>query len=211
MRIGRLTCAAFAVGLALAGPAADQSLRSGADSTFWPLSMQELQEYRGHYSRELDALQAEKRGLIRRGIETGERLLAERSRSAYEDDILIRLGHLYAMQEKEDFFDSLKTWEARPPAAAGPEPAPAYPKALAVYRRILDRFPKSEFTDDALYNRAYLEEETGRNDSANVLYRRILSISPRAPLPWSRRCGSGNTRSIRRETIWRTRFTTIKR
>lgn len=181
MRAGRLIGAAFAAGLALAGPAAGQALRSGADSTFWPLSILELQDYRGHYSRELDALQAEKRGLIRRGIETGERLLADRSRSAFEDDILIRLGHLYAMQEKEDFFDSLKAWEARPPAAAGPEPAPAYPKALAVYRRILDRFPKSEFTDDALYNRAFLEEETGRHDSANVLYRRILSDFPRSP------------------------------
>lgn len=181
MRAGRFTCAALAAGLALAGPAAGQSLRSGADSTFWPLSIQELQDYRGHYSRELDALQAEKRDLIRRGIETGERLLKDRSRSAYEDDILIRLGHLYAMQEKEDFFDSLKAWEARPPGVAGPEPAPAYPKALAVYRRILDRYPKSEFADDALYNRAFLEEETGRHDSANVLYRRVLSDFPRSP------------------------------
>jgi cellulose synthase operon protein C len=180
VRITRFLFPAVALALASVPRTSGQPLRSGADSTFWPLSVQELQDYKKYYSRELDGLQAEKRALIRRGIETGERLLAEKSRSAYEDDILVRLGHLYAMQEKEDFFDSLKARDERTPAPSGAEPAPSYPRALAVFQRILDGFPKSEFVDDALYNQAFLEEETGRHDSANVRYRRLLSDYPQS-------------------------------
>ncbi len=132
-----------------------------ADSSFWSMSIQELQDYRKYTLRQIDALHREKKKLIRKGIETGERLLSEKSGSQYLDDILIRLADLTYLEEKDAYLDSMKAAEDRAAAGAKPaeEPKPDFRRSMALYQRVLDGFPKGELVDDALYNKGFLFEE----------------------------------------------------
>jgi len=152
-----------------------------ADSTFWSLTMQELQDYRKYTLRQIDALHHEKKALIRRGIETGERLLAEKSGSKYQDDILIRLADLTYLEEKDATLDSMKAYEDRQSetgAKQGIEPKPDFGRSMALFQRIRDGFPKSEFVDNALYNQGFLHEEMEDHEAANRVFEQLLEQHP---------------------------------
>jgi|GEM_PF-3216573 len=147
------------------------------DSTFMSLSIQEILDYKAYYQKELDALASEKRRLILKGIEDGERLLSSLSRSAYLDDILIRLADLYYLYEKDDYLQRMEEYEKK---SGGEEPQLRFEKSLPLYQRILDEFPQGEFVDDALYNLGFLHEEMGEHEKANPLYRRLLAEYPKS-------------------------------
>jgi cellulose synthase operon protein C len=152
-----------------------------ADSTFWSLTIQELQDYRKYTLRQIDALHGEKKALIRRGIETGERLLAEKSRSKYLDDIFIRLADLTYLEEHDAYLDSMKAYEDRQAGTGvrqGTEPKPDFGRSMALYQRIRDEFPTSEFVDDALYNQGFLYEESGDHAAANRVFEQLIEQHP---------------------------------
>ena len=95
----------------LTGFVSAQTMRVNPDSAFWQLSLPELQSYRGYYVQELESRQEEKRNLIQRGIEDGERLLAVGPDQDVIDDILIRLADLYYYKEKDDYFNEMATYD----------------------------------------------------------------------------------------------------
>jgi tetratricopeptide (TPR) repeat protein len=177
----------FAAGfvLCLISSGYGQNGQTDSDSTFLTLSIQELSDYKKYYLQELDVLQDEKKTLIERGIETGERLLAERSRSPYADDILIRLADLYYLKEKDDFLDSMKVYDEKTSHTLKnetgdrpDEPKLRFTRSMELYQRILDEYPKSEALADAMYNKGFLYEEMEDHENANRLYEQLTSRYP---------------------------------
>jgi len=155
------------------------------DSSFWSLSLPELQSYRAFYTQELEALQEEKQSLIKRGISDGERLLQAQSDDKVVDEILIRLADLYYYQEKDQYLekmqaydDKLMQYERKEIQEIPEEPHPEYHKSMAIYQRIIDEFPKSELVDDAVYNRGFILEDLGEHQRANQVYLHLIEAYP---------------------------------
>ncbi len=164
-----------------------QETSASKDSTFWLLSLPELQSYKSYYIQELEALQEEKQNLIQRGIEDGERLLRMRPDAKMVDEVLIRLADLYYYKEKEDYLNRMKLYDEKltqyeqgklsePPE----EPRPDYHKSMEIYQRIIDEFPQSKLVDDAIYNKAFLFEEMGENKKANQVYLYLIDAYPQS-------------------------------
>lgn len=164
-----------------------QENRSLVDSTFWVLSLPELQSYRAYYVQELEELQQEKKNLIQRGIEDGETLLQMKPDTKVVDEILIRLADLYYYREKDDYLASMEAYDGQLIQYEQGEivDLPEEPKldcqqSLEIYQRIIDEFPQSELVDDAIYNRAFLFEEMGQNENANKIYRHLIDAYPKS-------------------------------
>jgi len=154
------------------------------DSAFWHLSLPELQNYKVYYLQELDRLQELKQNLIRRGIEDGERLL-ETQNTGSVDEILIRLADLYYLQSKDDYFQLMEAYDIELQKVADKErtilpeePQYDFSRSLALYQRLIDEFPQSELVDDAVYNQAFLYEESGQHQKANQLYLHFIESYP---------------------------------
>ena len=82
-----LTFSILGLWLSFASTSWGQSDPAARDSTFWILSLPEIQSYRAYFLQELESLQEEKRNLIDRGIEDGEHLLRINPGSAVVDEI----------------------------------------------------------------------------------------------------------------------------
>jgi len=151
---------------------------SAIDSTFWFLSLPELQSHRAYYIQELRALQEEKQNLIKRGIEDGERLLEMKPDLEYIDEILIRLADLYYYKEKDDYLQRME-WFQQKLERGELDDLPEEPRldcsqSLEIYQRIIDEFPQSKLVDDAFYNKGFLLEEIGKNKEAHQVYMHLI-------------------------------------
>jgi len=173
------------LGLLVAGRIFAQS-NVQSDSAFSGLSMQELQNAKAYYSQELEALVREKKELIQKSIEDGERLLPGAD-PKMAPEILIRLADLYYHQEKDDFLDRMKAYEdsvemqgGKKTRAPSVEPRLVFRKSIQYYQRIIDRFPSSDLVDDAMYYRAFLYEEMGENAKANSFYLQVSETYPQS-------------------------------
>ncbi len=173
------------LGMGIIKAAFSQTGLSEVDSTFWSLSLPEIQNYRAYYIQELEMLQEEKRTLIQRGIEDGERLLQMRYDDNIVDEILVRLADLYYYREKDDYLtrmqlydEHLTLYEQGVVQELPEEPQLNCQHSLAIYQRIIDEFPQSELTDDAFYNKAFLLEEMGRSKEANQVYIHLIDAYP---------------------------------
>ena len=162
-----------------------QTSNARLDSTFTPYSLPQLQNFLNYYDQELDELQNEKKELIRRGIQDGELQLASSPDPKVIDQILIRLADLYYYQAKDQYMDRMEQYdqllEAYDEGAVQDlpeEPKLDFHKSLAIYQRIIDEFPHSEFTDDAVYNRGFLQEEMGLVDQAVRIYLYFVEAFP---------------------------------
>ena len=158
------------------------------DSTFWYLSLPELQSYRAYYSQELQQLQQEKMNLIERGIEDGERLLETSPDKDVLDGILARLANLYYYKEKDEYLTRMEEYDkavlayGRGETAVIPEePVISFVRSLDIYQRIIDEFSGSKLIDDAVYNKAFLYEEMGRYKEANQIYLHLIEAFPESP------------------------------
>ncbi|MCK5147088.1 tetratricopeptide repeat protein [bacterium] len=153
------------------------------DSSFNMLTLPELQNYRIYYVDELEALQQEKTDLIKRGIEDGERLLRLNPDPQMIDEIYIRLADLYYYQDKDRFFDSMDAYdiELENGNTSAPEPHFDCNRSLSVYQKIIDEFPESDLVDDATYNKAFLYEELGQHQRANLIYGYLIEAYPQSP------------------------------
>lgn len=152
------------------------------DSTFWLLSLPEIQSHRAYYMQELQALQEEKKNLILRGIEDGERLLEMQPDAEVIDEILVRLADLYYYKEKDDYLTRMELFDEQiEQGLADPnlvEPKLDCSRSLAIYQRIVDEFPQSAMVDDAIYNQGFLYEEMGDGDRAKQVYFHLINEFP---------------------------------
>ena len=98
----------------------------------------------------------------------GRRLLANvEEQDKLVEDYYYRLGVLYLEQSElryergsftwDDLVDSLSYF---PDAEIPPEPVMDYSLAVVKFKKLLERFPDSEYSDDALYNLAYIESQS---------------------------------------------------
>jgi TolA-binding protein len=162
-----------------------QTRQTAMDSSFWHLSLPEIQSYQTYYTRELESLQQEKEYLIKRGIEDGEFLLKMNPDAKIVDQILIRLADLYYYREKDAYLNRMEDYDRqltrfeRGEMAEGPEPPRLVcQKSLDIYQRIIDEYPQSELVDDAVYNRGFLYEEMRQNIRANQIYLHLIDAYP---------------------------------
>jgi len=161
--------------------------QQSADSTFWSLSLPELQSYKTYYVQKLEELQEMKYNLIQRGIADGEKLLEKNPDPEIVDEILIRLATLYYYKEKEDYLSEMDRFtqqltlysEGRIDTLPD-EPRPDYSKSLTIYQRIIDEFPKSSLIPDAIYNQGFIYEEMGDHERANQIYLHLISSFPKS-------------------------------
>ena len=58
------------------------------------------------------------------------------------------------------------------------EPVKDFSISLRIYQQILDDFPHSDLVDDALYNKGFISEETGKIDSALIIYHSLVKEYP---------------------------------
>jgi len=155
------------------------------DTTFWHLSLPELQSYRVYYLQELAELQEEKTNLIKRGIEDGERLLQTKPNAKVVDGILFRLADLYYYQEKDDYLNRMEQYDYELDRLANgeiqespEEPVLECARSMNIYQRIIDEFPQSQLVDDAVYNKGFIYEEMRQGEEARRIYLHLISAYP---------------------------------
>ena len=108
-----------------------------------------------------------------------EQFISEEPERAVEmPDALLRLAELRWEQARVDYLEGFAAWQRVPAASRGAEPRPDYRRAMGIYDRILDRYPRFDRYDLVLYMKAYGLAEIGRADEALVLYTRILDEFP---------------------------------
>ncbi len=157
------------------------------DSSYWYLSLPELQSYKAYYIQELESLYEEKRNLIRRGIDDGERLLASKPDYKVIDEILVRLADLYYYQAKDQYLTEMESfdnaifqYERGEITQLPEEPKMDYSSSLNIYQRIIDEFPQSELIDDAIYNKGFLYEEMIQKNKAIQVYKYLIDAYPKS-------------------------------
>lgn len=155
------------------------------DSSFWNVSLPELKSYKVFYMNKLENLQNEKRVLIERGIEDGERILEKSLDRKVMDDVLIRLADLYYYKEKDDYLDSMDKYNQEFEKSIQDssykvlvEPTLEFRHTFDIYQRIINEFPESDKVDDAVYNIGFLYEEMGNSDRAHQYYLHLIDKYP---------------------------------
>lgn len=158
---------------------------AGQDTSFWSLSLPEIQSYKAYFQQELESYQEEKNILIMRGIRDGEHLLENYPNAKMIDQIIIRLADLYFYMEKDEYLqkmeeydDLLIMYESGQMDSLPGEPVISFRKSMYMYQRIIDEFPKSDLLDDAIYSKGYLYEEMGDHTHANQIYLHLISEYP---------------------------------
>ena len=158
------------------------------DSTFWKLTLPEIENYQRYYADELLKLQEERSTLIQRGIEDGERLLSLQARPEMEDEILIRLADLYYYDDKNTYLEKMEAYDRAVESGNAdqtgglPElPRKNYDRSLGLYKRLINNYTQSELLDDAVYNTGFLYEELERFEDAIRVYNRLITAFPKSP------------------------------
>jgi len=154
----------------------------------------------GRYRSEKDELSTQTRADRNKLIEAGTRLLKSHEndpyflkyphRRAVLADLYFRLTELLYAEAYDEFLEqtdhylaTLDSLRKVDPQGAQhlAQPQPDYSRVMAMYQRIVDEFPTSDYSDDALYNLGLLTA-TGETASdlgaANRLYETLVRIYP---------------------------------
>ncbi|MBD3374170.1 tetratricopeptide repeat protein [candidate division KSB1 bacterium] len=160
-----------------------------ADSGFKQFSLDELERFRTHYTREITRLEVERADLLEQGIRDAELFLAHNPNSETADRVMMRLAELYYEKTQADFqedmseFDRLYALYERDQIDQPPvEPSKDLSSSLHMYALIIEEYPKSTYVDDAFYNIGFLLEESGHLDSAFTFYQKTLAEFPNTEL-----------------------------
>jgi len=172
-------------GVAQQKPKLAKDRKARLDSLLDSYSIEEILKYREYYQKQIDELKEEKLRLREKGIRDAERFLANNPESKVLDKVIIRLAELYYEVAEDEYLKNMQLYDQKIEELeiAGidttlPEPVKDFSKSLALYQRIIDEFPQSDLVDDALYNKGFIFEETGRIDSALKIYEFIIQEFP---------------------------------
>ncbi|MDZ7384921.1 MAG: tetratricopeptide repeat protein [candidate division KSB1 bacterium] len=158
------------------------------DSTLASYSLEELQAYRQLYASRLAARERERAVLRQRGIRDAELFIAQNPNSRVLDEVMMRLAELCFEQAQEEYLAAMRQYEeelaaydrgerANPPT----EPRKDFDKPLGLLQAVVERFPHSEYVDDALYNRAFILEDLRQDTAAVAVYQRVVQEFPESP------------------------------
>ncbi len=189
----------FLVSFAFTTIAQEKELRKMealSDTLFETMSIDELIKIQKTLNNRVDNLREEEEEIRGRGLEVSESFVKEGSvKIKDQDKILIRVGEYYIEEADENFeiaFDSLEVLEKkynelmnlfdRGELEIEPqvpkEPVYDYSKAIEVYDRILNSYPRSEYADDALYTKAFLLEKMKKGSIARRIYQEVIDKYP---------------------------------
>jgi len=161
------------------------SEKTKIDSLLRSYSIEEILDFHDYYQRRLDAIETERNDLREKGISDAEKFIANNPESRVLDRVLMRLAELYYEKADDEFLTAMQQYDRKIKQmdSAGTEfkieePVRDYSKPLAIYERLINKFPHSHLVDDALYNKGYILEEIGRTDSALSIYHLIIDEFP---------------------------------
>lgn len=195
-RLSVLTAAAiFFIG-ALSLPAQNVPAGKGVDTLFNDVSIQDLIKIKKYYDSKVEKIRKEKESYRTQGMEWSQSFLQEKGAQIKDRDrVYIRLAEYYIEESERryekaiDAYDTLYTAyekelarfdnkeidvEPRPPEF----PKYDYSEAIALYDRILDEYPESDYADDALYSKAWLLEKMAKGDESRRVYREVINKYP---------------------------------
>jgi TolA-binding protein len=147
-------------------------LRKIEDVSLFDLSTQELLDLRNKYVQERELLEGQKSTLRDTILNKGEVFLQDYRRNTEmrkfnQGDVVaklcLRLGELYYEKTEESFYSRMDQLVEEFEAGAispGDEPVRNYDDAVHKYQKIIDEYPFSDYMDDALYNIAYIRENS---------------------------------------------------
>jgi len=172
-------------GLSQQEPEVERGRKAKTDSLLDTYSIEDILRYREHYQKQIDELKEEKLRLREKGIRDAEKFLANNPESKVLDKVIIRLAELYYevaedeyLQQMQQYDQKLEEFEISGMDTAFLEPVKDFTRPLALYQRIIDDFSHSDLVDDALYNKGFIFEETGKIDSALKIYELIIQEFP---------------------------------
>ncbi len=166
-------------------PNIELSHKSKIDSLLDIYSVEDVLKIREYYQQQVDELNAEKLKVRRKGIMDAEKFLESNPTSSVIDKVIIRLAELYYelaeddyLQQMQDYDDKIAQFENSGVDTTFTEPVKDLSKSLALYQQIIDSFPHSDLVDDALYNKGFILEESGKIDSALQIYEYVIQQYP---------------------------------
>ena len=178
-------------------------LRQIEEAALFDLDSVQLEELKQRYLAEQETLLARRTELRDDILAKGEDFLYQYRRNRQmqqfsQRDVVaklcLRLAELYYDRSEEEYFDAqdemLERMEANLPP--GMEPVRDFGDAVLKYQRVIDEFPFSEYMDDALYNVAYIRENSSdavQVEEARRLFEQLVRDFPQsryAPEAWMR-------------------------
>lgn len=178
-------------------------LRSIEEARLFDLNPEQLEGLRRQYETERSQL-LQRRSLVRDTVlAEGERFLGtyRRDRNLQrfsQRDVVaklcLQLAELHYVRAEEEYFAAQDSLLARAERGlpAGLEPVKDFEDAVRKYQRVIDEFPFSDFMDDALYNVAYIRENSPNPvevEESRRLYEHLVRDFPAsvyAPEAWMR-------------------------
>ncbi len=160
-----------------------EKLPAGAkrDSVLKGYSINDLLEYKDFYEGHRLRMEGERVRLREKGIRDMEAFIQNSPDSRILDKVIMRLAELYyesALElytsAQEQFTVQLEQFDKGLLAEQPKEPRKDYGRALALYQRILDEYPRSALRDDAQYNIAFLTEDLGMREPAVQLFEKFV-------------------------------------
>jgi TolA-binding protein len=163
----------------------------------------QLGSLRVRYEAELEELRRQRDALRTDILAKGETFLSDYRRKLSlqkfrQRDVVaklcLQLAELYYEKTQDEYFARLDAQldaldQSLPP---GSEPVRNFYDAVTKYQRIVDEFPYSEYMDDALYNLAYIREnslDVTEQEASRRLYEQLVRDFPQsryAPESWMR-------------------------
>ncbi len=163
----------------------EPSRQAKIDSLLDTYSIEDVLKYREYYLQQVDELKTEKLKLRDKGIMDAEKFLTNNPTSHVTDKVIIRLAELYYevaeddyLQQMQEYDDKIAQFDSSGIDTTLSEPTKDLSKSLALYQRIIDDFPQSDLVDDALYNKGFVLEESGKIDSALKIYEYVIQQYP---------------------------------
>ena len=173
--------------------------KGGTDTLFNKISIEDLLKIKKHYKSKVQDLRKQEESYRLKGMDWSTNFLKEKGVNiADRDKIYIRLAEYY-IEDAEKKYDAEadaydKKYEAYEKQLAlfdkkqieqEPEepqfPKFDYSKAIAVYDKLLNEYPSSDYADDALYGKAWLSEKMSLGAQSRQLYREVIDKYPDSP------------------------------
>ncbi len=155
------------------------------DSLLDTYSIEEILQFRDYYQQKIAEVEKERNAIRDKGIEDAEKFIKNNPDSKVLDKVLMRLAELYFEKSNEQYMQRLQEFDEKMSVLDSlgsdeklEEPVMDFSKSLAIYERIIRDFPYSNLVDDAYYNKGFILEETGKQDSALQIYRHIIAEFP---------------------------------
>jgi TolA-binding protein len=178
-------------------------LRSIEEARLFDLDAAQLQGLRTQYEQERDELLRRRSQVRDTVLDKGERFLAtyRRDRNLQkfsQRDVVaklcLQLAELHYSRTEEEYFAAQDSLLARASRGlpTGVEPVKDFEDAVRKYQRVIDEFPFSDYMDDALYNVAYIRENSPNPvevEESRRLYEHLVRDFPAsvyAPEAWMR-------------------------